>query len=174
MARFNLNAWIVEQQGRHYCHCGCGQAIRILREHHARGIPRFLAGHVSRVRNAMRGRFGSDNPHFRGGRFLDQNGYVFVLNPNRTCHSDRYIYEHRLVMTRHLGRPLSSDEQVHHRNGNKADNCLTNLELIGAANHATLHEDILRRQLGEAVYLQIKRGIHQGIPYREMIACSEL
>ena len=46
---------------------------------------------------------------------------------------------HRLVMQEHLGRTLQTHEHVHHRNGDRADNRLENLQLMEASEHMKEH-----------------------------------
>lgn len=61
-------------------------------------------------------------------RYVAKNGYVRVHRPGAVGR-DLWVLEHRLVMEKRLGRPLASDESVHHKNGDKTDNRPENLEL---------------------------------------------
>jgi len=77
---------------------------------------------------------GPGNPNWTGGRSIDSGGYVRVYSP-----SGERVREHRLVMEHHLGHKLESHEHVHHKNGDKTDNRLANLEVLPAPIHTALH-----------------------------------
>jgi len=63
------------------------------------------------------------HPYVRLG--LDRQGFM--------------IFEHRIVMEKHIGGPLAAEEIVHHLNGNTRDNRLENLEVTTVSAHRALH-----------------------------------
>ena len=81
----------------------------------------------------------------KGKGHSDKDGYIVVSLPwehqyIQTANARGWIYEHRLVMAQHLGRDLDKSEVVHHLNGNKKDNRIENLELMGRENHLNKHQ----------------------------------
>lgn len=73
---------------------------------------------------------------WKGGRHLDKHGYVMVFQPGHPYASKTgkgragYVREHRLVMEAVLGRYLTPQEVVHHKDGNNQNNTPSNLELF--------------------------------------------
>jgi hypothetical protein len=82
---------------------------------------------------------GKNNYNWKGGK-VELNGYISVYSPNHPNKNSRgYIYEHRLIMEKHIGRYLREDEIVHHKNDNRQDNRIENLELTTQSSHAEEH-----------------------------------
>lgn len=76
-------------------------------------------------------RSGPNNGRWKGGRKVNPRGYVLLWSPNHPrAMRGGYIYEHRLIMEKHLGRSLKKIEEVHHIDGNRQNNNIGNLRLF--------------------------------------------
>jgi len=70
--------------------------------------------------------------------YTDAEGYIVL------CHNrNKKILEHRYVMEQHLGRKLKPTELVHHIDGNKKNNDISNLELTTRKDHINTHRQSL-------------------------------
>jgi len=126
-----------EAKGKHYIYYGAAKR----RFYNIKPCPRcgeFMNWRSSRCRDCYMkeddrfcDRRGENHWNWKGGRTVSEGGYILVLRPDHPRAHGRpgYVYEHIIVMEGILGRPLGSDEQVHHKNGIKDDNSIDNLEL---------------------------------------------
>ena len=74
---------------------------------------------------------GSKNHMWNGGRNIMTNGYV------RIRHNNDYVLEHRLVWEQNNG-PIPNGFQVHHKDHNKENNNISNLECYSNSKHQKL------------------------------------
>lgn len=109
---------------------------------------------------------GENNPNYRGENYdrikrISNYGYVLVYKPeSRMARCDGYVLEHRLVMGEHLGRDLLPDEHVHHKDGDRTNNDINNLEITTLAEHSKHHskeKEIIRDKRGRIVDVITKK-----------------
>lgn|SRR4030066_1913240 len=82
---------------------------------------------------------GHKSSSWKGGKVII-GGYIYIhFRGHPFVNKGNYIAEHRLKMEKHIGRYLSSKEFVHHKNKNKLDNRIENLEINSPAEHSRKH-----------------------------------
>ena len=73
-------------------------------------------------------------------------GYLKVKVKEHPAQDKRgYVLFHRLVMEHELNRYLLEDEYIHHKDGNKLNNNIENLELMYGYEHAKEHNNTRER-----------------------------
>ena len=78
---------------------------------------------------------------------MDKDGYIRIYAGNHPFADGRLmILEHIAVMEVAIGRRISKEEVVHHKNHQRSDNRLENLEIMTRSQHCKLHgmQSILR------------------------------
>lgn len=73
-------------------------------------------------------------------KIIHKGDYEYALvpdHPNAT--KNGYVLLHRVIMENYIGRLLTPDEVVHHKDHNKKNNDISNLELLTVKEHHELH-----------------------------------
>jgi hypothetical protein len=71
------------------------------------------------------------------------SGHNLQYAPEHPKAKNNFVYEHRLIVEKHLGRILEDNEFVHHINGIKDDNRFSNLVVCSASEHTKAHNSLL-------------------------------
>lgn len=96
-------------------------------------IKGYCSKHYQRLRNRGTLALPTKEPVAKGDGAVSSQGYRLI-----TVGKQR-VLEHRYVMELYLERRLAKSEHVHHKNHDRLDNRLENLEVLSQAQHNALH-----------------------------------
>lgn len=99
--------------------CVCKQCGTLFKRPH--GKQRMFCSNSCAMFNRENSPTGKAHP--QGASFTNSNGYIQVKT------GSKWAMQHRVVVEENIGRALTEQERVHHKDGNRSNNSLDNLEL---------------------------------------------
>lgn len=129
-----------EQRKNKQGFCCSSECVGVLRQELYRG-----------KQNPNYGNKGSKNPIWKTDRRISPYGYILIRKEDHPFKNyDGFVFEHRLVAEQFLltdensieidgNHYLSPDYVVHHKDGNKQNNSVDNLEIMTLAEHTRYH-----------------------------------
>jgi len=95
------------------------------------GLWSGVYSHLKNGKTKSCGCLGNGRYNWMGGTTRTKSGYIlkYCKGHPRATKKGSYVFEHILVMEGFLGRYVTKDESIHHKNGIKDDNRIENLEL---------------------------------------------
>lgn len=100
---------------------------------------------------------------YTGGHTVVFDHYVWELCPDHPkANTFGFVQQHRLVVERSMGKFLAHGLQVHHRNEDKTDNRLENLEVLTRSEHMKKHRQ-MRWNYGQPMIREaVEQALSQG------------
>ncbi len=103
-----------------------------------------------------------------GSGWINQKGYREIKVNGVTKK------EHRVIMEAHIGRALLPNEDVHHINGVKTDNRISNLEIIDHSKHTLHHNSLRDYKSGYCLSLSDDERLSRSNRAKDRHRCGEL
>lgn len=91
-------------------------------------------GNIKRIKT-----LGNHSPNWNGGEHIDSKGYVRIWSNNKKT----YIKKHRYIWEKYKGE-IPKGYVIHHKDGNKKNNTINNLECLGKIKHDKLNKSLLK------------------------------
>ena len=91
-------------------------------------------------KNRSNAHTGENSYQWKGGRKITPKGYVQILKKGHPrADSNGYVLEHILVWEKYTGMQIPDGMVIHHLDGNKTNNHISNLCLMTFGGHSTYH-----------------------------------
>jgi hypothetical protein len=153
---------INEKQKQNFCLCGCGQVTNIFRGK----SNKFINHHASRA--------------YKNNSILytriDSRGYILIRRPNHPlANVNGYVFYHRLVYEKHYNCNLLPYSVIHHRDRNKLNNAVENLEPLYNFQHGIHNKKDISARIcllcNSNITYKDKRGVYTWLKYKNGFVC---